>query len=222
MKELPIEERPREKMILKGKEFLSNKELISIILKTGTKKLSVNDISLMIIDKYDMNELKDISINDLIKIDGIGKIKAITLIAAIELGKRIYMMEPTMYMKLCTPEEIFINTKYLFNGLKQEHFYCLYFNSKQELIGKKLLFIGTVNNSVTHPREVFREAYRLSAYSIVCIHNHPSNDITPSKEDIVFTNSLVKVGKIQGIPLIDHIIIGDSKYYSFYENNMFK
>lgn len=217
-----MEERPREKMILKGKEFLSNRELISIILKTGTKKLNVNDISLMIIDKYDMSELKDISVNDLVKIDGIGTIKAITLIAAIELGKRIYMMEPTIYKKLCTPEEIFINTKYLFNGLKQEHFYCLYFNSKQELIGKKLLFIGTVNNSVTHPREVFREAYRLSAYSIVCIHNHPSNDITPSKEDIVFTNSLVQIGKIQGIPLIDHIIIGDSKYYSFYENNMFK
>ena len=217
-----MEERPREKLILKGKEFLSNRELISIILKTGTKKLNVNDISLMIIDKYDMSELKDISVNDLVKIDGIGTIKAITLIAAIELGKRIYMMEPTIYKKLCTPEEIFINTKYLFNGLKQEHFYCLYFNSKQELIGKKLLFIGTVNNSVTHPREVFREAYRLSAYSIVCIHNHPSNDITPSKEDIVFTNSLVQIGKIQGIPLIDHIIIGDSKYYSFYENNMFK
>ena len=217
-----MEERPREKLILKGKEFLSNRELISIILKTGTKKLNVNDISLMIIDKYDMSELKDISVNDLVKIDGIGTIKAITLIAAIELGKRIYMMEPTIYEKLCTPEEIFINTKYLFNGLKQEHFYCLYFNSKQELIGKKLLFIGTVNNSVTHPREVFREAYRLSAYSIVCIHNHPSNDITPSKEDIVFTNSLVQIGKIQGIPLIDHIIIGDSKYYSFYENNMFK
>ena len=217
-----MEERPREKLILKGKEFLSNRELISIILKTGTKKLNVNDISLMIIDKYDMSELKDISVNDLVKIDGIGTIKAITLIAAIELGKRIYMMEPTIYKKLCTPEEIFINTKYLFNGLKQEHFYCLYCNSKQELIGKKLLFIGTVNNSVTHPREVFREAYRLSAYSIVCIHNHPSNDITPSKEDIVFTNSLVQIGKIQGIPLIDHIIIGDSKYYSFYENNMFK
>lgn len=217
-----MEERPREKLILKGKEFLSNRELISIILKTGTKKLNVNDISLMIIDKYDMSDLKDISVNDLVKIDGIGTIKAITLIAAIELGKRIYMMEPTIYKKLCTPEEIFINTKYLFNGLKQEHFYCLYFNSKQELIGKKLLFIGTVNNSVTHPREVFREAYRLSAYSIVCIHNHPSNDITPSKEDIVFTNSLVQIGKIQGIPLIDHIIIGDSKYYSFYENNMFK
>ena len=125
------------------------------------------------------------------------------------------MLQPTLYKKLTDPYEIFVNTKYLFNGLKQEHFYCLYFNSKQELIGKKLLFIGTLNNSITHPREVFKEAYKLSAYSIICIHNHPSNDITPSKEDIKFTNNLVRIGKIQGIPILDHIIIGDSKYYSF-------
>ena len=219
---MPLEERPREKLLQKGKENLSIKELISIILKTGTKNINVNDLSLSIIKRYSIDELKDISINDLVKIEGIGEVKAITLIAAIELGKRIYMKEPTLYKKLSTPNDIFIETKYLFNNLKQEHFYCLYFNSKQELIGKKLLFIGTVNKSITHPREVFKEAYKLSASSIICIHNHPSNDITPSKADIYFTNNLVQIGKIQGIPILDHIIIGETKYYSFYDNNLIK
>lgn len=96
----------------------------------------------------------------------------------------------------------------------------MYFNSKQELISKKLLFVGTINQSITHPREVFKEAYKVSAYSIVCMHNHPSNNVSPSKEDIRFTNSLLKISKLQGIPLLDHIIVGENTYYSFYENNM--
>ncbi|MBQ6477167.1 MAG: DNA repair protein RadC [Bacilli bacterium] len=219
---MPLTERPREKLLLRGKENMSIKELIAIILKSGTKNINVNDLALGIIKKYNIDDFKDISINDLIKIEGIGKVKAITLIAAIELGKRIYMKEPTLYKKLSTPQDIFIETKYLFNNLKQEYFYCLYFNSKQELIGKKLLFMGTVNQSITHPREVFKEAYKLSASSIICIHNHPSNDITPSKADIYFTNNLVQIGKIQGIPVLDHIIIGEDKYYSFYDNNLIK
>ena len=219
---MPLTERPREKLLLRGKENMSIKELIAIILKSGTKNINVNDLALGIIKKYNIDDFKDISINDLIKIEGIGKVKAITLIAAIELGKRIYMKEPTIYKKLSTPQDIFIETKYLFNNLKQEYFYCLYFNSKQELIVKKLLFLDTVNQSITHPREVFKEAYKLSASSIICIHNHPSNDITPSKADIYFTNNLVQIGKIQGIPVLDHIIIGEDKYYSFYDNNLIK
>ena len=96
----------------------------------------------------------------------------------------------------------------------------MYFNNKQELINKKLLFIGTINQSITHPREVFKEAYKLSASTIVCIHNHPSNDTNPSKADIIFTKNLVEIGKIQGIPIIDHIIIGIDNYYSFLEHNI--
>ena len=109
---------------------------------------------------------------------------------------------------------------YLFHNKKQEYFYCLYFNNKQELIGEKLLFIGTINRSVTHPREIFKEAYRLSASSIVCMHNHPSNDVTPSMEDIDFTNKLVSLGTIQGIPIIDHLIVGQNKYFSFSDNGL--
>lgn len=132
----------------------------------------------------------------------------------------MYLQKPIIHNKLSNPTDIYNNTKYIFNGLKQEYFYCLYFNSKQELISKKLLFKGTINQSITHPREIFKEAYKVSAYSIICIHNHPSNNVYPSKEDIKFTNNLLKVSKIQGIPLLDHIIVGETNYFSFYENKM--
>lgn len=218
IKDIKKEERPRERLLNYGKEYLSNNELLSIILSTGTKNKNVKDLSQELLNKYNLDDLKDIEVNNLIKINGIGKVKAITLIASIELGKRIYMKEPTINKKLKTPKEIYNETKYLFNNLKQEHFYCLYFNPKQELIGKKLLFKGTINNSTIHPREVFKEAYKLSAYSIICIHNHPSNDVTPSKADDYLTSTLVQIGKIQGIPVVDHIIVGDNNYYSYYDN----
>ena len=218
IKDTPNNERPRERLLNKGKEYLSINELISIILSTGTKNKNVKDLSLEVLKKYTIDELKDIEVNNLIQINGIGKVKAITLIASIELGKRIYMMEPTINKKLSSPKEIYNETKYLFTDLKQEHFYCLYFNTKQELIGKKLLFKGTINKSTIHPREVFKEAYRLSAYSIICLHNHPSNDTKPSLEDDHLTKSLVDIGKIQGIPILYHIIIGNNNYYSYYDN----
>jgi DNA repair protein RadC len=192
--------------------------LISIILKTGTKEKNVSDLALDILNKYSLSELKNITINNLIKIKGIGEVKAIELIASIELGKRIYLKDKTKKNNLTSPQQIYEYTKYLFNSKNQEYFYALYFNSKQQLLNTKLLFIGTINQSITHPREVFKEAYLLSASSIVCIHNHPSNDTTPSKADITFTKALFEVGKIQNIPIIDHIIVGDDNYYSFYEH----
>lgn len=219
IKDKPLNERPREKLIELGKENLTNSELLSIILKTGLKGENVENISLKLLNKYNIEELKNISLEELISIKGIGKVKGIELLSCIELGKRIYLKENKKLTKLSTPKDIFNNVKYLFIDKNQEYFYCLYFNNKQELINKKLLFIGTINQSITHPREVFKEAYKLSASTIICIHNHPSNDTTPSKADIEFTKNLVKIGRIQGIPVIDHIIIGNDNYYSFLEHN---
>ena len=167
---------------------------------------------------YEMSDLKDISINALKKIKGIGEVKAIELISAIELGKRILLREPKVLEKLDNPKEIWESSRYLLSDKKQEYFYCLYFDNKQRLIERKLLFMGTINRSVTHMREIFKEAYQVSASSIVCLHNHPSNDITPSLEDIKFTRNLFKTGELQGIPVVDHIIIGNDNYYSFYEH----
>lgn len=219
IKDFPLEERPREKVKQYGINNVTNKELLSIILKTGTKNINVEDLALSILRKYKLHELKDVTINELTKIKGIGEVKAIELLATIELGKRINYKTEEKKKKLNNPEVIFQEMRYLFIDKKQELFYCLYLNEKQELIERKLLFMGTVNKSITHPREVFKEAYRLSASSIICMHNHPSNDLRPSKSDLEFTTSLVEIGKLQGIPVVDHIIVGDSSFYSFYEHN---
>ena len=218
IKDIPISERPRERLKEVGVDNLTNIELLSIILKNGTKDKNVNDLSIEILNNYSLEDLKDISIKNLTNIKGIGEVKAIELLASIELGKRIYLKENKKLEKLDSPEIIWESSKYLFNGKKQEYFYCYYFNNKQELIERKLLFMGTINSSITHTREVFKEAYKVSATSIICIHNHPSNDITPSKADIEFTKALFKTGEIQGIPVVDHIIVGDNSFYSFYEH----
>lgn len=218
MKEIPEEERPRERLKLVGTSNLSDKEILSILLKNGIKEKNVQDLSLELLKKYKLEDLKDIQINDLISIKGIGEVKAIELIASIELGKRIFLRKTKKLEKLQSAEEIWENSKYLFNGLKQECFYCYYFNTKQELIERKLLFMGTINQSTTHTREIFKEAYKVSASSIVCLHNHPSNDTTPSTADILFTERLMKTGTLQGIPVVDHIIVGENSFFSFYEH----
>ncbi len=218
IKDLPITERPRERLKEVGITNLSNKELLAIILKTGTKDKSVNMLAIDILNKYSLADFKNISIKDLTIIKGVGEVKAIELISSIELGKRIFLKETNKLIKLDNPKLIWEDSKYLFNGLKQEYFYCYYFNNKQELITRKLIFMGTINSSITHVREIFKEAYKVSASTIVCLHNHPSNDIKPSKEDILFTERLIKTGNIQGIPVVDHIIVGEDSFYSFYEH----
>ncbi len=219
--EIPISERPRERLLSEGCDKLSNEELLSIILKTGTKNKSVKDLSLEVLKEYgSISNLKNISFGQLLRIKGIGKVKAIELIATIEIGKRIFLCNNVKNNKrLTSSKDIWEATKYLFYGKKQEYFYCLYFNNKQELIERKLLFMGTINRSVVHPREVFKEAYLHSASSIVCLHNHPSGDVMPSREDIRFTRNLVEIGRMQGIPVVDHIIVSDNNYYSFYESD---
>lgn len=214
------EERPRERFLRVGVTNLTNQELLAILIKTGTRELSSMDLALYLLNQVGgIHQLKNISINQIMDIKGIGLVKATEIICAIELGKRIYYNTLKHKEKLMNAKEIYESSKYLFIGKMQEQFYCLYFNHKQELIERKLLFMGTINRSIVHPREVFKEAYISSASSIVCIHNHPSGDTKPSREDVIFTKSLIEIGKVSGIPVIDHIIVGDNSYYSFYENN---
>ena len=218
IKNVPKEERPRERFIKYGKENLKTEELISIILNNGTKDASVLEISnniLNIVD--DISQLKNLTINKLKSIDGIGEIKAIKLLCALELGKRVYFHKDIKKIKLNNSKIIYDYIKDDLFDKKQEFFYILYLDNKKNLIEKKLLFIGTINKSIVHPREIFKYAYLLSSSSIVCIHNHPSGDSFPSPEDIELTNTLVEIGKLLGIKVIDHIIIGKN-YYSFYEN----
>lgn len=221
LKDIPGSERPREKLLKYGRENLTDSELLAILLKTGTKGENVCELAIRVLKELgSLENLKDISIEALTSIKGIGQTKALELLVLSELSKRIYYKNSNKIKeKYTTPDSIYNGNKYLFDNLKQEHFYCLYLNSKKELIERKLLFMGTLNKSVVHPREIFKEAYKLSASSIVCMHNHPSGNFTPSNEDINLTNSLIKLGQINGIPVIDHLIITEEGYYSFYENN---
>ena len=219
IKDIPEEQRPRERLVKNGVSSLTNQELLAIILKSGTKNKSVYDLSDEILNKLSgLDKLKDFEINFLTSIKGIGLAKACEVISAIELGKRIYCDNEKSGNKIHSSKDVFLDMKYYLNNKKQEHFYCIYLNNKNQVIERKLLFMGTVNKSIVHPREVFKYAYLTSASSIICVHNHPSGDTTPSNEDIFLTKSLIEIGKVQNIPVLDHVIISDSNYYSMADN----
>jgi len=221
IKDIPIEERPRERVLNNGVESLSNSELLSIILRCGTKEKCVKDLSLEVISMVgDISNFKDLTLNKLLTIKGIGRVKAIELISVVELSKRIYSSSDKNFIKISSCKDVFLNYKDLFLGVKQELFYCLYLNNKNYVIERKLLFMGTINRSVVHPREIFKNAYLSSASGIICIHNHPSGDVSPSMEDKRLTKALVEISNIQNIPILDHVIIGEDNYFSFMENGL--
>lgn len=222
IREIPKEERPRERLIKYGAESLSTEDLLAIILKTGTRDFSSKYLATEILKLVnDVTELSNITIGKLININGIGAVKAVELLAALELGKRVFESKPLENnLKLNSAKKIFDYFCAELKNKKQEYFYCIYLNQNKKLIDKKLLFKGTLNKSLVHPREIFKAAYLCSAASIICVHNHPSGNVIPSDEDIYITNTLVNIGKMQGIIIQDHIIIGDNNYFSFYENDM--
>lgn len=222
LKEIPKDERPRERLINYGKESLSNEELLAIILKTGTKNISVKELASQILVKIgDIKNFSSMNYQMLRSIPGIGSAKACSLLAIIELSKRMSRSYETLNnISIKSTEIAFEYFKTIFEDKKQECFYCVYLDNKKKVIETKLLFIGTLNQSIVHPREVFKEAYLLSASSIICIHNHPSGNIEPSREDIEITKRLSSIGILMGIKLIDHLIIGSNKYFSFLENNL--
>lgn len=221
-KKIPDCDKPRERLYVYGSDNLSNEELISIILRTGTKNMSVKEVSLKLLESVgDISKLKDIGINTLMKIDGIGRVKAIEIKAALELGKRVYVnsdnIDKISFNSALSIYEYFYK---ILKDKKQEYFYTVYVDNKGKYIDKKCLFVGTINSSLVHPREIFKEAYLLSASGIICVHNHPSGDSTPSKEDKMITKKIKEISIIHGINFIDHIVVGDGNYFSFYDNNM--
>ena len=219
IKDIPINERPRERLIKYGVNNLSNEELLAILLKTGCKEYNVKELSNILLKELGgIKGLRNISINSLNRIKGIGKVKSIELLSALELGKRVYYVEEKNNIKLNNTTKIFEYFKDLFINEDQENFYAIYLNTKSKLITYKLLFKGTINMSCVHPREIFKYAVLESAYSIIIMHNHPSNDTTPSIQDEEVTYSLMELGKTMGIPVVDHIIFGKDNYYSFYEH----
>lgn len=221
IKDIPKSDRPIERLINNGAEFLSDSEILAILIKTGTREKSAKTIADEILKKYkSLNELKNINLEQLTKIKGIGVTKAVSILAAFELSRRINNQIMSLNeTKITNSSLVFEYYKNKIGDKNQEYFYCLYLNTAKKVIKDKLLFIGTVNKSVVHPREIFKEAYLLSASGIICVHNHPAGSVFPSKEDINLTKKLVEIGELLGVKIIDHVIITNNNYYSFFENN---
>lgn len=224
IKEIPKNERPRERLIKYGASSLSNEDLLAILLKTGTKDKSAKDLANNLLIKLgSIKSLEDMNYHSLSKIKGIGEAKACTILTALELGRRINEDVNTLQnIQINSSEVVYKYFNNLFRHKKQEYFYAVYLDNKKKVIDSKLLFIGTLNYSIVHPREVFKEALMFSASSIICIHNHPSGNIEPSRDDIELTSRLVSVGKMMGIPIVDHLIIGCNNYYSFVDNGILR
>ena len=218
IRDMTLEERPREKMILNGVGCLSDAELLAIIIRTGTKELNAIQLGQAIIDKADnIRYLQDLTFEELKSINGIGQTKALQIKAALELANRIASYKPLKY-KIKNPWDIY---KYYMESLRYQYkeiFKVVLLNTKNEIITDVDISIGTLNSSLVHPREVFREAIRRSSNKIILLHNHPSGNCEPSKEDKSITNRLKDCGELMGIEVIDHIIIGDGVYFSFKEN----
>lgn len=211
---------PRERMIESGPEALKNYELLSILLGTGTREKSVLTISNEIMNEFNsFTNISKLNRYELMSLDGIGVGKACIIMSVFEIFKRLDKEKFSDKIKLNTPKKIYEYMKDKYKYKDRENLYVLSLNTNNELISADLVSVGTINMTVAHPREIFKFAIKNSACSIVLTHNHPSGNINPSDADINFTRSLIKVSKMVEIPLLDHVIVTDTGYYSLKSNN---
>ena len=218
IKEMNDDERPRERFKKYGVEALSNTELLSILMRCGTKSKSVMEVSSDLLKIYNMNDFSNINYNVLKDIKGIGEVKAMTLISAIEFGKRVLNKVDLNKQIRCSNDVYELVKSDLENEL-QEKLLVIFLNTRKYVIDKKIIFIGTVNSSVVHARDVFREAVKCNAVCLILVHNHPAGSIKPSYQDMEMTNQFISIGRLMDIDVIDHLIIGKNSYYSFLESN---
>ncbi len=233
MKELPIDMRPQEKILRHGPEVLSNSELIALLIRSGTKENSALAVAQQLIDLgqkfskcngedeyYGLKFLVNATCEDLTSISGIGEIKACKIMAAIELGRRAYRDQKISREKITDttriPNIVMDEMRYL----SEEHFRVAILNTKKELEYIETISIGSLDKTIVEPREVFLKSIKRNAHTIILLHNHPSGDPKPSNQDINITKKLVSAGELLGINVIDHIIIGDGKYFSFLEEGI--
>lgn len=220
IKEMPIFERPREKLINEGVEILSNTELLAIILRTGSRDKSVIELAKDVLYRLEnISDLKKLTLEELLKVNGIKVAKATSIIAAIELGKRL---EKASYHTevIESAKDIYYKMKFLENE-NQENFYCMFLNTRLAIIKYELIYKGTVDQMVIHPRDIFIKAIKANASYIILVHNHPTGNANPSKADKTTTKALTEVSEIINIEILDHIIIGKNQFYSFKEAKIF-
>lgn len=217
IKDIPIHERPREKMVEKGATNLKDKELLAILFRIGRKGKSAIEVADEVLKKHPMKQLLKMSLGDLIKIAGIDTAKACTLLSAFEITKRAMEVEDNNLPTLLSAKDAVAQLQELRNA-KKEHFVVLYLNARNQLLHKETISVGTVNASLVHPREVFKPAIEHLSTGIIIAHNHPSGETEPSEEDLKLTNRLKEAGKLMGIEIIDHVIITKDNFKSIKDN----
>ena len=221
IKDLDLSQRPREKLKNEGYASLSDEELLAILIETGSKKKNAIELAREILNTFSSEELLSISIEQLNGIDGIKLAKASKIIAAIQLGKRLtekIINKEITSINSC--DDVFNLMKNKFIDTKKEHFYAILLDTKNVIISKELISTGDLNSSIVNPRECFISAVKKSANSVIFVHNHPSGNPNPSCNDKEITQRLVKAGEILDIKVLDHIIIGNNKYFSFRQENI--
>jgi DNA repair protein RadC len=221
--DLPLSERPRERLFKLGSEALSAQEILALILGRGIKDESVMVTSQKLISRFGgLKGVANASLEELTQTKGIGPAKAAQIKAALELSKRLEAdasEKPKPLFK--SPEDVAAVMRSKLKGKKKEHFWVICLDTRNRLTDWKQVSVGSLDTSIVHPREVFKEAVSASAASVIFVHNHPSGDPEPSKEDIELTKRLAKAGEIIGIDVLDHIIICDRSHVSLKANNLF-
>jgi len=219
LRTLPKIDRPREKLIKYGPEKLSEAELLAIILRTGRKGQNVLALSQKILKKFKGTEISEAVFADFLGIPGLGPTKSCEIVACFELGKRLLKgKKATLFLE---PKDVF-DALYDLRSKKKEFFIIFFLDARSQEIKREVISIGTLSETLVHPREVFEPAVRHSASQIIIAHNHPSGDTLPSESDIDITRRLIYAANILGIDLIDHIIVSSKHFYSFGENNLMR
>lgn len=212
--DIPKENRPRERLVKNGIHTLSNIELIALLLSKGSKDENILFLSQRILKQFTLEKLSIAHVSELKKIKGIGDVKAMQLLAAFELTRRMRQTNKKQY-HIKSAHDVYTYFHPKIAHLDKEQFMVLHLNTRKKIIGEETISIGTLNASLIHPREIFKNAIKVGAHSIILAHNHPSGNPSPSKQDKRVTDILQEVGQIVGIHVIDHIIIGDKRFYSF-------
>lgn len=215
MQAIPVSERPRERLLKHGPEAMSSTELLAIILGSGTKDVPVIQLAQTLLTKFgSLQAIAKATVQELCEVKGLGQAKAIQLKATFDLGIRASRGVPMLKYRADSPAQVYYYVKAEMELSRREIFKVLLLDTKCYIIAEELVSIGTLSKALAHPREIFYTAIRNTAASLVLIHNHPSGDPTPSKEDLDLTQKLIAVGRLIGIPIQDHLIIGHNSYMS--------
>lgn len=222
IRELPAEERPRERLIAYGADALSTAELLAVLLRTGTEQNNAVGLAEHLLTHFsNLRGVANATIEELAGIHGIGPAKAAQIKAAIEFGRRLIAASPEERPKIRSPRDVYNLLGPSLRDEKREHFIALLLDTKNGVLRSRTVSVGDLSSSIVHPREVFSEAIRHGAASLIVSHNHPSGDPTPSPEDIAVTRRLAEAGELLGIELLDHIVLGDNRWISLKEKGLF-